>query len=122
MTIPIRIQRKRSKGFGLQAVSRAANGLDCVYVGRPTRWGNPYGLSRNPDPAEMMAAVRWYTRKIIADWFPAHIYSIQHHLRNKNLACWCPHDQPCHADVLLVAANPECFPEQYNQWFGGRSL
>jgi hypothetical protein len=28
-----------------------------------------------------------------------------HTLRGKNLACWCPLDQPCHADVLLELAN-----------------
>jgi hypothetical protein len=28
-------------------------------------------------------------------------------LRGKNLACWCPLDQPCHADVLLELANKE---------------
>jgi len=27
-------------------------------------------------------------------------------LSGKNLACWCPLDQPCHADVLLTIANP----------------
>jgi hypothetical protein len=26
-------------------------------------------------------------------------------LRGKNLACWCPLDQPCHADILLELAN-----------------
>jgi hypothetical protein len=26
-------------------------------------------------------------------------------LRGKNLACWCPLDQPCHAEVLLELAN-----------------
>lgn len=26
-------------------------------------------------------------------------------LRGKNLACWCPLGQPCHADVLLELAN-----------------
>ena len=26
-------------------------------------------------------------------------------LRGKNLACFCPLDQPCHADVLLEIAN-----------------
>jgi hypothetical protein len=26
-------------------------------------------------------------------------------LRGKDLACWCPLDQPCHADVLLEVAN-----------------
>jgi hypothetical protein len=28
-------------------------------------------------------------------------------LRGKNLACWCPLDQPCHADVLLELANDD---------------
>lgn len=26
-------------------------------------------------------------------------------LRGKNLACWCPIDRPCHADILLELAN-----------------
>jgi len=26
-------------------------------------------------------------------------------LRGANLACWCPLDQPCHAEVLLEIAN-----------------
>lgn len=26
-------------------------------------------------------------------------------LRGKHLACWCPLNQPCHADVLLRLAN-----------------
>jgi hypothetical protein len=36
--------------------------------------------------------------------FPC-IADIQRELRGKNLACWCPLDQPCHADVLLRLAN-----------------
>ena len=28
-------------------------------------------------------------------------------LAGKDLACWCPLDRPCHADVLLQIANPE---------------
>lgn len=31
--------------------------------------------------------------------------SIRRFLAGKNLACWCPLDQPCHADVLLEIAN-----------------
>jgi hypothetical protein len=26
-------------------------------------------------------------------------------LAGKNLACWCPLDGPCHADILLQIAN-----------------
>ena len=28
-----------------------------------------------------------------------------HLLKGKNLACWCPLDQLCHADLLLKIAN-----------------
>jgi hypothetical protein len=28
-------------------------------------------------------------------------------LKGKNLSCWCPIGQPCHADVLLKLANGE---------------
>jgi len=31
-------------------------------------------------------------------------------LRGKDLACWCPLDKPCHADVLLEIANPVAEP------------
>lgn len=30
---------------------------------------------------------------------------IRTYLRGKDLACWCPLNQPCHADVLLEIAN-----------------
>ena len=39
---PVRIQRKREVDFDLQLASRSVNGLDCVYVGRPTKFGNPF--------------------------------------------------------------------------------
>ena len=32
--MPIRVQRKRTKGWRMPA--------NTVYVGRPTKWGNPY--------------------------------------------------------------------------------
>lgn len=31
-------------------------------------------------------------------------------LAGRDLACWCPPDQPCHADVLLELANPKETP------------
>lgn len=46
---------------------------------------------------------------------PTHAY-VSHHgtlharlseLAGRDLACWCPLDQPCHADVLLQIANEE---------------
>lgn len=42
MTIPVRLQLSRKKGFDLQAFSRATNGLEAVNVARPSKWGNPF--------------------------------------------------------------------------------
>lgn len=40
------------------------------------------------------------------DWNPEFAAAVQG-LRGLDLACWCPIDQPCHADVLLEIANRE---------------
>jgi hypothetical protein len=45
-----------------------------------------------------LLAVKLYRRE-------ANRLGVSSYLRGKNLACWCPLDQPCHADVLLELAN-----------------
>ena len=108
MSGPKRIQRKRTKGW------RMPRGA--VYVGRPTEWGNMYTREMWPDaplwePREkhgQMLFRRWATegfRQFAENdrWFPLRI---RNELRGKTLCCWCPLDQPCHADVLLKVANP----------------
>jgi hypothetical protein len=103
MTKPVRIQRKRTKGFNLQASS--PNGLPVVYVGRPTKWGNPFSA----DEYGRMGAVIMF-----AEYALNHMpQSYLDELRGKNLACWCSLALPnwgkkdCHADVLLELANKE---------------
>jgi hypothetical protein len=81
------------------------NGLACVYVGRPTQWGNPYrvGAANTATRAEAVAAFR---ALILAR--PRLIEAVRRQLKGKNLACWCPCDgQPCHGDVLLQIANAD---------------
>lgn len=91
---PKRIQRKRTKGWKLPE--------GAVYVGRPTKWGNPYTL-HDGDPKFIVAL---YRRKIRGNvWSEPNARSIKAELSGKDLACWCPLDQPCHADVLLEIAN-----------------
>ena len=41
---PVRLQLSRKKGFDLQALSLATNGLPAVNVARPGRWGNPFNF------------------------------------------------------------------------------
>jgi hypothetical protein len=88
--MPDRIQRKRTKGWQMPA--------NAIYVGRPTRWGNPYA---DQDNAEL---VRLFRENCLT---PEFICSVRSELKGKDLACWCPLDQPCHADVLLKIANEQ---------------
>jgi hypothetical protein len=119
MATPKRIQRQRTKGWRMPA--------NTVYVGRPSQWGNPYPLKpftrdeavrlfRNSargvwSPSDcpdrwLSLAYRRHTewlRRFGRGWHPTE--AIQHVLRGLDLACWCPLDEPCHADVLLELAN-----------------
>ena len=88
--MPERIQRKRSKGWRMPP--------NTVYVGRPTKWGNPFFVASDM-PAHL--AVENF-RNMLNRHDEAEIRAT---LRGKNLACWCALDQPCHADVLLKLAN-----------------
>lgn len=88
--MPKRIQRKRTKGW------RMPEGA--VYVGRPTKWGNP---SR----CEGIAAVMVYEYYLCATPRGHGLLSQLNELAGKDLVCWCPLDKPCHADVLLRLAN-----------------
>lgn len=50
------------------------------------------------DARHAVEVYRFYTKRLL---FPPDLTA----LRGKDLACWCPLDQPCHADVLLELAN-----------------
>lgn len=98
--MPSRIQRKRTKGW------RMPEGV--VYVGRPSKWGNDF---RGTDSASAVALFEdMLTRAPLGDgrWGrkgETVFETIRRELAGKDLACWCPLDQPCHADVLLRIAN-----------------
>ena len=79
-----------------------------VYVGRPTRWGNPYvvGNTGIKDSEDAVFAFEEMLKYGSDEIYPMEDKIIDE-LRGKNLACWCPLDQPCHADVLLRIANQE---------------
>ena len=108
-----RIQRKRTKGWRMPE--------NTVYVGRPTKWGNPFrvgapsaywmgpGLASpsRPNPVPKMDAehvVAVYRNMVTTNNANFERGDVRE-LAGKNLACWCPLDQPCHADVLLELAN-----------------
>lgn len=99
--MPERIQRKRIKGY------RMPEGA--IYVGRPTKWANPFRVGSNEELGEVANAE--LAVKLFRDWMhhpegwllprPPELLS----LRGRDLACWCLLDHPCHASVLLELAN-----------------
>ncbi len=89
--MPKRIQRKRTRGWKMP--------LGVVFVGRPSKFRNPCRVGVDVQTNEQ--AVFHFRRQLT----PLFIQTIKAELRDKDLACWCPLDQPCHADVLLEIAN-----------------
>lgn len=124
MSKPIRIQRKRTNGWKMPP--------NTVYVGRPSRWGNPFSThepernahgdltGRMIEIRSAQEAVRLFSKEVVPYRHEepyngldtlyksiATMEAIQLELRGKNLACFCPLDHPCHADILLEIANGE---------------
>lgn len=111
--MPQRVQRKRSRGWRMPE--------NTVYVGRPSKWGNPFIVDEQASVTNREVAVdcfrrllatgawspipvdKWPRGKVPTSW--TSVEDVKRELRGKNLACWCPLDQPCHADVLLEIAN-----------------
>lgn len=92
---PERVQRKRTKGSKMTS----PNGLPIVYVGRPTKWGNPFEDAFScPEIAVAMYRSSLVLEKLVNSG------QIKE-LKGKNLACWCSLEKNCHADVLLEIAN-----------------
>jgi len=133
--MPVRIQRSRAVGWRLPE--------GAVYVGRPTKWGNPFLVSTdtldtfgNPSPLSVIDSTdrrpvqhHFLTRRHALDyavnmyrtslrvakqlpeeaalaepWALAIVQALPE-IAGRDLACWCPLNHPCHADVLLDMAN-----------------
>ena len=104
--MPVRIQRKRTKGWKMPE--------NTVCVDRTSRWGNPFKVGIDGDAkecvrkyAESLTPYRHYGQNSSMDKLCLSLANIEwiEGLRGKNLACWCPLNQPCHADILLEIAN-----------------
>jgi hypothetical protein len=113
--LPRRVQLRRSAGW------RLPTGV--VIVDRRTVFGNPFTVTG-------ARAAGWDSttsglRSVCVDafgswlhdgptspwWHPSHaqqhatLWARLGELTGRDLACWCPLGEPCHADVLLTAAN-----------------
>jgi hypothetical protein len=99
---PVRLQRRRTKGFKLIS----PNGLENIYVGRGTKWGNPYLIKKESDRGISLENYeKAIESKLKAD------PNFLDELKGKNLVCWCGKDVECHADILLELANKNRWKE-----------
>lgn len=117
--VPHRVRLSRRKGWRKPA--------NTIVVSRPSKWGNPVKIvpvrERGPFDLErdgvgfigQCTDLEGARRNAVARYrdlllnhpalAPVTIDQIRAELAGLNLACWCPLDQPCHADVLLELAN-----------------
>jgi hypothetical protein len=125
---PVRLRRSRVGGYNMQAESLAINGLPCVFVGRPTKFGNPFKI----ETFGLQVSLDLYRNTVHGIWAPALLSghsqelrdlahsaymeftdrfdvlatdAILDELRGKNLSCFCCLSHGCHADCLLEIAN-----------------
>lgn len=71
-----------------------------VYIGRPSKWGNPFVIGRNGTRAQVIAAyAAWLCEQ-------PELMAALGELRGKVLGCWCS-PQNCHGEVLAAMANSE---------------
>lgn len=117
MAWPVRLQLSRRKGFDLQALSRATNGLPALRVTRPGPWGNPFVIAEVAAELGVAAQAahdeaivrcrRWLAGTLTLPGVePPDPAELRAALGGKNLACWCRLEDRCHADLLLTLANP----------------
>ena len=65
-----------------------------VYIGRPSKWGNPFEIGKDGTRAEVIEKYR--------EWILTQpdLLSQLNELKGKTLGCWCS-PSPCHGDVLV---------------------
>ncbi len=75
-----------------------------VKVTRPGRWGNPHPVGKacrdcgGGTVHDLDEALELFLRDVDRA-------AVRRDLRGRDLACWCPIGQPCHAELLLQIAN-----------------
>lgn len=71
-----------------------------VYVGRPSRWGNPFSIGRDGSRDEVIQKYRtWVAQQ-------PDLMSALSDLKDLVLGCWCL-PEACHAEVLAEMADRE---------------
>lgn len=65
-----------------------------VYIGRPSKWGNPFAIGKDGTREEV---IKKYREWILGQ---PNLLKALPELRGQILGCWCK-PQACHGDVLV---------------------
>lgn len=76
-----------------------------VYIGRPSKWGNPFSHLPNTI-AQYKVGTREEAIEKYAEWLLEQDELLKDigELKGKILGCWCS-PKKCHGDILLALAN-----------------
>jgi hypothetical protein len=81
------------------AVLNKRNAKSGTYIGRPTKWGNPFIIGPDGTRSDV---VRKFEEYIMAN--PALMEAAKKELKGKDLICFCA-PLACHGDILSRIAN-----------------
>ena len=70
------------------------------YIGRPSRWGNPFKLGRDGNRDEIMDKyAEWLAERLNDETFRKELLKLS---KATALVCWCKPEK-CHGDLLVGA-------------------
>lgn len=72
---------------------------DAVYIGRPSKWGNPFKARSQNDRDDVIDKYEEMLRSS-----PDLVFDIMNELKGKDLVCHCA-PKRCHGDIILAIAN-----------------
>jgi hypothetical protein len=83
----------------MKVYNRRTSANNATYIGRPSKWGNPFVIGRDGSREEVIAKYEEYARNR---------FTIEDlaELAGKDLLCWCA-PLPCHGDVLIKLIKEE---------------
>lgn len=83
-----------------------------VYIGRPSKWGNPFTIGTDGTREQVIELYREW----IINGDGKHLLDDLDELKGKRLACWCS-PKACHGDILAELCN-EPFKYGWYAWEG----
>lgn len=81
----------------MKVLNRAIDTLTdgSVYIGRPSRFGNPFIIGKDGNRAEVLVKYENYIRN------DSQLLEDIKQLKGKDLVCWCK-PQSCHGDIIVT--------------------